>query len=358
MNTHEITLDVSKEPSHEPTLYLGQGDMNGTTLVVNMFDNGEVLDLTGLSVKFCMRTPNMLEFYEVAGTASGNVATFAIDETYAAGHPGSTDIAYVQVIDGDTESTSTARMRVVVLPSAKEGVDPAPAYKPLIDEFIEENQEAVDEIIEAAQEVLDDGIPLMASTRRGGAMLGDGLKIDDGKLSLALGETSSTAYRGDRGAAAYAHAVTNKGAAFSSNLYKITTNSEGHVTAATPATSADIVAFLNNQAITPSSVTASGTIKGGTISDGVGTLAQLRDSVAPLVSSNNWINNVNLNDYKSSGSWSYSSVVNAPMSGNGTLIVLKLSSDRTLQLSFTQGSNHAYYRHLIGGDWSSWYSLS
>lgn len=49
---------------------------------------------------------------------------------------------------------------------------------------------------------------------------------------LVLGETSSTAYRGDRGKTAYDHA-TNKGDEFSSDLYKITTNSEGHVTAAT-----------------------------------------------------------------------------------------------------------------------------
>lgn len=59
--------------------------------------------------------------------------------------------------------------------------------------------------------------------------------------SLALGETSSTAYRGDRGAAAYKHAVTNKGVAASSNLYKITTNSEGHVTNATAVVKSDIV---------------------------------------------------------------------------------------------------------------------
>ena len=58
--------------------------------------------------------------------------------------------------------------------------------------------------------------------------------------SLALGETDSTAYRGDRGAAAYAHAVTNKGSAFTSGLYKITTNSEGHVTAATAVQKSDI----------------------------------------------------------------------------------------------------------------------
>lgn len=61
--------------------------------------------------------------------------------------------------------------------------------------------------------------------------------------SLALGETSSTAYPGDKGKAAYTHAVTNKGKAFASKLYKITTNAEGHVTAATAVTKADITAL-------------------------------------------------------------------------------------------------------------------
>lgn len=58
--------------------------------------------------------------------------------------------------------------------------------------------------------------------------------------SLALGTTSSTAFAGDKGNAAYTHAVTNKGIAKSSGLYKITTNSEGHVTAATAVAKADI----------------------------------------------------------------------------------------------------------------------
>ena len=57
--------------------------------------------------------------------------------------------------------------------------------------------------------------------------------------SLALGETSSTAYRGDRGKTAYDHAYA-KGSAFTSGLYKITTNAEGHVTAATAAGKGDI----------------------------------------------------------------------------------------------------------------------
>ena len=57
--------------------------------------------------------------------------------------------------------------------------------------------------------------------------------------SLALGETSSTAYRGDRGKTAYDHASA-KGSAFSSGLYKITTNAEGHVTAASAVVKSDI----------------------------------------------------------------------------------------------------------------------
>ena len=61
--------------------------------------------------------------------------------------------------------------------------------------------------------------------------------------SLALGTTSSTAFRGDYGNAAYVHAVTNKGSAFASGLYKITTNAEGHVTAATAVVKSDITAL-------------------------------------------------------------------------------------------------------------------
>ena len=60
--------------------------------------------------------------------------------------------------------------------------------------------------------------------------------------SLALGTTSSTAFRGDYGNTAYQHAQA-KGSAFSSGLYKITTNEQGHVTAATAVTKSDITAL-------------------------------------------------------------------------------------------------------------------
>ena len=59
---------------------------------------------------------------------------------------------------------------------------------------------------------------------------------------LALGETESTAYRGDRGKVAYDHA-TAKGTSYSSGLYKITTNAEGHVTSASNVIKSDITAL-------------------------------------------------------------------------------------------------------------------
>jgi hypothetical protein len=64
--------------------------------------------------------------------------------------------------------------------------------------------------------------------------------------SLALGTTSSTAYRGDLGNEAHSWASTAKahadahGSAYSSGLYKITTNYAGHVTNATAVAKSDI----------------------------------------------------------------------------------------------------------------------
>lgn len=60
--------------------------------------------------------------------------------------------------------------------------------------------------------------------------------------SLALGETSSTAYRGDRGKTAYTHA-TDSGrltTATASGLYKVASTAQGHIAGLTAVTKADI----------------------------------------------------------------------------------------------------------------------
>ena len=128
MNTQSIALDVSKQPQTLPVVYLGQGDLNGTTLAASIFDGGQALSLTGHTVRFVMRLPGDDGYYSVAGTVSGNVATFNIDETYACAVAGVTDKAYVEVLTGLTVIASTNRIRVVVLDGAREGVEPSEAH--------------------------------------------------------------------------------------------------------------------------------------------------------------------------------------------------------------------------------------
>lgn len=59
---------------------------------------------------------------------------------------------------------------------------------------------------------------------------------------VALGETSTTAYRGDRGKTAYDHATESGkiSAAVSSGLYKIAATAQGHIASATAVVKADI----------------------------------------------------------------------------------------------------------------------
>ena len=57
--------------------------------------------------------------------------------------------------------------------------------------------------------------------------------------SVELGETSTTAYRGDRGKIAYDHAIL-KGVASALGLYKIQSNSEGHVVDTVPVQLSDL----------------------------------------------------------------------------------------------------------------------
>lgn len=60
--------------------------------------------------------------------------------------------------------------------------------------------------------------------------------------SIALGETSSTAFRGDYGKLAYTHAVTKKGIEQATKgLYKFKTNTEGHITETEAVTKQDIL---------------------------------------------------------------------------------------------------------------------
>lgn len=190
MNEQSISLDLKKNPVPVPVLYLGQGDLNGTTLKVAITDNGSNFNLSGYDVKLCIRQPLHAGYYECDGTSASNVATFVIDETYGATTPGVSDCAYIDIIDEGNVIASTARFQVVVLPNASEGVNPTTAYTNGIVEFLEESEAEFDEkiaevdaAIEAIGEISVLAVPLMSSDVRGGAKLGSGFALTSGTLN-------------------------------------------------------------------------------------------------------------------------------------------------------------------------------
>ena len=190
LQTQRIRLDMSKHLA-PPTVWLGQGDKNGTTLEVELTDGGEPFALSGKGVKWCMMLPHRGGSYVVDGTVSGNVATFQVDETYAAAVAGRTDVAYVQVTQGDTVACSASRAMVVVKEDAHNGVSPASAWDNGVERFLEDSgvqlQEAIDE---AAQIAADAQAPAIAAKvpwplQSGGSGADTG---SDGKILMSNGD--------------------------------------------------------------------------------------------------------------------------------------------------------------------------
>lgn len=125
ISTQRVKLDIGKQASMQ-VIRLGQGDKNGTTLVAELYDGGSPYSLSGKTARFTMRTPDGRSSYSVnSSSTSNNTATFNIDERYAAGVAGVTDVAYIEVLSGSTVICSTSRMRVICLQSATEGVSPS-----------------------------------------------------------------------------------------------------------------------------------------------------------------------------------------------------------------------------------------
>ena len=121
MNTQTIRLDLNKRPAVQPVVYLRKGDKDGTTLAVEVYDNGTALALDGWTATFRMAKPGGGS-YSNGGSVSGSTATFTVNEASACNSVGETDVAYVELTrySGNqvTKRASTGNCRVVVLESA------------------------------------------------------------------------------------------------------------------------------------------------------------------------------------------------------------------------------------------------
>lgn len=179
LNVQEVSLDITRRPTPQQVT-LGQGDANATTLIVKVYDTGDEYDLDAYGVRLATRLPNSDNYYGVNGIAQGNVATFEIDETYAAATHGFDGYGYVEVLDGDTVICSTSRFQLVVLRSAEDGADPSTAYS---NGIIEATERAI-AAAEAAEGVVLQDVPTMSALIKGGAKLGSGLSVANDTLGV------------------------------------------------------------------------------------------------------------------------------------------------------------------------------
>lgn len=150
MNTFDLTLDLSKQVSMEP-LRLRQGDKSGTTVRATVYDHGELVS-GSYTARIAMRHPGTgATYYRETGTFSNGVATFTIDEQYAATVTGRTT-GYVQLLQGSTVIASTADFPVVILRDATEGAVPGEVYDSAIEDALAELDEATGRISVMVQE--------------------------------------------------------------------------------------------------------------------------------------------------------------------------------------------------------------
>ena len=114
--TQNITLDMGRRIESRKVVYLGQGDSNGTMLMVSLTDGGRPYDVSGMTVTLTISVCG--ETFAFDGTANGNMAQFQIDESVLGDVSGRFRGAYVTISD-ETFTTSSQRFDVEVLPSFK-----------------------------------------------------------------------------------------------------------------------------------------------------------------------------------------------------------------------------------------------
>ncbi|RNL20798.1 hypothetical protein DMP07_04265 [Slackia faecicanis] len=125
MNAVNLYLDLSKEPCETQAVYIRQGERNATTLHVDMYDNGEPVDLSGYRVMFEMRHPRGALLSDEVKGAAGTSLDYVLPEA-AATETGVAGVAYFALKDkAGAEATSatlyatTQAFAVVILPNAQ-----------------------------------------------------------------------------------------------------------------------------------------------------------------------------------------------------------------------------------------------
>lgn len=112
--SQNITLDMGRRSESRRVVYLGQGDSNGTVLMVSLTEDGRPYDATGMTA--VMTIPIEGNAINFDGEVTGTTVRFAIDESLLGDVNGRFRGAYV-TLSGDGFTSSSQRFDVDVLQS-------------------------------------------------------------------------------------------------------------------------------------------------------------------------------------------------------------------------------------------------
>lgn len=114
----KLNLDISKLTDFVPTVYVGAGDHNGTTLDIDILDWGIPADITGMTASVEIRLSDGSVLSVPCAVTSPNRASATIDARYLDGLQ--VHFAYLAIADGD-RMYSTERFEIVVVPGNTQG---------------------------------------------------------------------------------------------------------------------------------------------------------------------------------------------------------------------------------------------
>ena len=250
------TSSKSMEIKNTGVTAIAESENNGKLSVTQ---NGETTDVTihGLGTAAYQATGHFYETTEshsahqvlAAPSGSAGVATFRA--LVASDIPALSYVPTSRTINGKALSSNISLTASDVSAVAASSVGTANGVAELDSNGLVPSSQLpsyVDDVVEYAATTnfpaSGESGKIYVATGTGKIYRWSGTQYTEISASLALGETSSTAYRGDRGKTAYDHATeTRLTTAKSEGLYKISTTAEGHIGSATAVAKADITAL-------------------------------------------------------------------------------------------------------------------
>ena len=153
MNECALTLDLVKtKQRQQQTIFVRQGDQNGTTIVAAITDHGAAISGTVTACAIVMKLPDGTHYYRKGASWADGTATVTIDERQAASVVGRTLLAYFTVTVGDSQY-STGAFAVVVEPDAVGDAELPEDYDTAIQDAIDNANAAAAAAEEAAAAV-------------------------------------------------------------------------------------------------------------------------------------------------------------------------------------------------------------